>query len=138
MFHNQIQGLKLFLFQNLNLDKLGFYSKFAFIEEFDPNDKNEPKIPMEFQIYPVDEVSNIFIPYTVDKYQRFIKEAQLIFNKSNDLENGNCNPNNIFFFYETDDCDLKIEHAHGVIYVELMENRIKVIVLLLIVIKDIF
>ena len=96
-----------------NLDKLGFDAKLTFIEEFDPNDKNEPKIPMEFQIYPVDEVSNIFTSYNDNKYERFIKEAKLIFDKYNDLENGSCNPNNTFLFYETDDCDLKIEHAHG-------------------------
>ena len=96
-----------------NLDKLGFFSSITISEEFDPNDKNEPKIPMEFQIYPVDEVSNIFIKYNDDKYERFIKEAKLIFEKYNDLDNGRCNPNNTFLFYETDDCDLKIEHAHG-------------------------
>ena len=96
-----------------NLDKLGYFARLTFSEEFDPNDKNEPKIPMEFQIYPVDEVSNIFVRYNDDKYERFIKEAKSIFNKYNDLENGSCNPNNTLLFYETDECDLKIEHAHG-------------------------
>ena len=96
-----------------NLEKLGFKSSLTFCEEFDPNDKNEPKIPMEFQIYPVDEISNIFVKYDDDKYERFIKEAKRIFNKYNDLENTSCNPNNTLLFYETDDCDLKIEHAHG-------------------------
>jgi hypothetical protein len=95
-----------------NLEKLGFRSNLTFAEEFDPNDKNEPKIPMEFKIYPVDEVSNIFVQYDDDKYERFIKQAKSIFNKYNDLENGSCNPNNTFLFYETDNCDLNIEHAH--------------------------
>lgn len=98
-----------------NLQNLGFNSRLTFSEEFDPNDKNEPKIPMEFLIYPVDEVSNIFVRYNDDKYERFIKEAKKIFDKYNDLENGSCNPNNEFLFYETKDCDTKlnIDKAHG-------------------------
>ena len=103
-------------FENiLNLDKLGFSSRLTFTEEFDPNDKGTPKIPMEFQIYPVDEVSNIYLKYEDSKYDRFVKEAQRIFEKYNDLDNGECNPNNTLLFYQTSDCDSKlgIEKAHG-------------------------
>ena len=97
-----------------NLDKLGFYTRLTFSEEFDPNDKNEPKIPMEFLIYPVDEVSNNFVRYTDDKLERFIKEANKYFDKYNNLD-GNCNPKNEFLFYETDECDTKlnIDKGHG-------------------------
>ena len=98
-----------------NLEKLGFNSRLTFSEEFDPNDKGNPKTPMEFLIYPVDEVSNIYLKYDDDKYDRFIKEAKSIFDKYNDLENGECNPNNTFLFYETSECDSKlgIDKAHG-------------------------
>jgi hypothetical protein len=98
-----------------NLDKLGFSSRITFSEEFDPNDKGTPKTPMEFQIYPVDEVSNIYLKYEDSKYDRFIKEAQRIFGKYNDLDNGQCNPNNKLLFYQTSDCDSKlgIEKGHG-------------------------
>ena len=103
-------------FENIkNLDKLGFSSRVTFSEEFDPNDKGTPKTPMEFQIYPVDEVSNIYLKYEDSKYDRFIKEAQRIFEKYNNLDNGECNPNNKLLFYQTSDCDSKlgIEKGHG-------------------------
>lgn len=98
-----------------NLDKLGFSSRITESEEFDPNDKGTPKTPMEFQIYPVDEVSNIYLKYEDSKYDRFIKEAQRIFRKYNDLDNGECNPNNKLLFYQTSECDSKlgIEKGHG-------------------------
>ena len=98
-----------------NLDKLGYFCRLTFSEEFDPNDKGTPKTPMEFLIYPVDEVSNIFLEYEDDKYDRFVNASKKIFEKYNNLENGECNPNNKFLNYETSDCDSKlgIERAHG-------------------------
>ena len=98
-----------------NLEKLGFSTYITYTEKFDPNDKESPKAPMEFKIYPVDEISDIYVEYDDDIYDRFIEEAKRIFDKYNDLENGQCNPDNKFLFYETKDCDkiLKIDKAHG-------------------------
>ena len=69
---------------------------------------------MEWQIYPVDEISDIYTEYDIDEsYDRFIGVAKSIFEKYN--EKGECNPDNKFLFYETEDCDskLKIDKAHG-------------------------
>ena len=96
-----------------NLEELGFLSRITYTEKFDPNDKDSPKVPMEFKIYPVDEISDIYIKYEDYLYDRFIQEAKTIFAKYN--EKGECNPDNKFLFYETKDCDskLKIDKAHG-------------------------
>ena len=96
-----------------NLKKLGFQPRITYIEVFDPNDKDNPKIPMEFKIYPVDEISSIYIDYDDKIYNRFISEAQRIFQKYN--ENEECNPDNKYLYYETDECDSKIniKGAHG-------------------------
>ena len=96
-----------------NLKKLGFESQITFREEFDPNDKENPRIPMEFLKYPVDEISTIYTEYDDKKYERFINEAKRIFEKYN--ENGECNPNNTFLYYEADECDsiININNAHG-------------------------
>ena len=91
-----------------NLKELGFYVSITYSEHFDPNDQGNPKIPMEFLVYPVDEISNIYKAYDDIYYNRFIKEAKRIFEKYNDLENGECNPDNKFLYYETADCDSKI------------------------------
>jgi hypothetical protein len=105
----------LYTEQIQNLQKLGFKTSITFTESFDPNDKKDPKVPMEFKIYPVDEVSNIYTNYYDDILYRFIKEADSIFKKYNNLEDGKCNPDNHFLYYETKDCDSKnnIKNAHG-------------------------
>ena len=98
------------------LEKLGFKSSITFTESFDPNDKKGSKVPMEFKIYPVDEISNIYTAYNDDILYRFITEADSIFKNYNDLENGNCNSDNHYLYYETKECDsliLNVEHAHG-------------------------
>ena len=82
-----------------NLEKLGFSTYITYTEKFDPNDKVSPKAPMEFKIYPVDEISDIYIEYDDYIYDRFIEEAKRIFDKYNDLENGQCNSDNKFLFY---------------------------------------
>ena len=51
-----------------NLKKLGFDSRITFKEQFDPNDKGIPKTPMEFLIYPVDEISAIYQRYNDERY----------------------------------------------------------------------
>ena len=96
-----------------NLKNLNFKVGITAKEQFDPNDEEEPKTPMEFKRYPVDELSDIHIKYNDDDYDRFIEIAEKIFNKYND--NMECNPDNNLLFYETDECDskLNIEHGHG-------------------------
>lgn len=97
-----------------NLNDLGYSLGITVGEHFDSNDNREPKIPMEFTIYPVDTVVDIYKPYSDSIYDRFVKEAKQIFNKYNNIE-GECNPDNKYLYFETDECDskLNIEHAHG-------------------------
>ena len=99
--------------QTKNLNELGFEVRITFTEMFDPNDKRNPKIPMEFQIYPVDEISEIYGIYDDGILYRFINEAKAIFKKYN--EKGQCNPENKYLYYETDECDsvITVEHGHG-------------------------
>ena len=94
-----------------NLRKLGFNSHITFAEEFEPNDKETPKTPMEFLIYPVDEISTIYKAYNDNRYQRFMDEAKRIFTKYEK----ECNPANNFLYKETEECDSKINipKAHG-------------------------
>ena len=94
-----------------NLKKLGFKVRITFSEQFDPNDKGNPKTPMEFLIYPVDEISTIYKAYNDNIYQRFMDEAKRIFTK---YEN-ECNTANKFLYKETEECDSKISipKAHG-------------------------
>ena len=94
-----------------NLSNLGFEVRITNMEQFDPNDKSEIKIPMEFRIYPVDIISNISTKYEDIYYERFIKEAKIIF----DRYKNECNPDNELLYYETSECDSKIniEHGHG-------------------------
>ena len=96
-----------------NLKELGFNSYITLGEDFDPNDKEIPKTPMEFLVYPVDEISTIYQEYDDRIYNRFIKEAKRIFEKYND--NGECNPDNKYLYFETSDCDsiINISRAHG-------------------------
>ena len=54
-------------------------------EHFDPNDKEKPKTPMEFKVYPVDLLSKISTPYSDDLYDNFIKESKTIFESYNDF-----------------------------------------------------
>ena len=76
-----------FTVQVKKLNELGFEVGFTSIEMFAPNDKRNPKIPMEFQIYPVDEISEIYGIYDDSVLYRFINEAKAIFKNYN--ENGN-------------------------------------------------
>ena len=98
-----------------NLNELGFQIQITNSEGFSPNDKNTPRTPYEFLVHPVDEISKIYRVYLDDIYDRIIKEADSIFKKYNDLENGECNPDNKFLYYETSECDsiINIDKAHG-------------------------
>ena len=68
---------------------------------------------MEFKKYPVDELSDIHIEYSDDEYDRFISTAEKIFKKYNN--ESKCNKDNNLLYYETEDCDskLNIDHGHG-------------------------
>ena len=96
-----------------NLNNWGFMARITAGEQFDPNDQNEVKIPMEFRRYPVDELTDIHVKYKDEYYERFIETAEEIFNKYN--EEMKSNPDNDLLYYETDECDskLNIEHGHG-------------------------
>ena len=57
-----------------DLRDLGFDISVTYTEKFDPNDKISPKIPMEFKIYPVDEIADIYVKYEDNEYNRFIMQ----------------------------------------------------------------
>ena len=109
-------GVETFKYSEIsqNLKKLGFDPRLTFLEAFDQNDKGTPKTPMEFLIYPVDEISTIYQPYTDENYDIFIKEGKRLINKYNNVD-GECNPENKYLFFETSECDSKIniDKAHG-------------------------
>ena len=98
-----------------NLKNLGFNVKVTIDEHFDPNDLEDTRVPTEFKIYPIDKVSNIYLPFSDNLYERFIGQARNIFEKYNNLENGECNKDNKYLYYETEECDkiLNIENGHG-------------------------
>ena len=126
MLLNQIQSVETFdISENVqNLQKLGFYSRITFAGEFDPNDKDSPKTPMEFLVYPVDEISTIYKAYKDDRYQRFIDEAKRIFKK---YEN-ECNPDNKFLYKETENVIQKLIFLKRMedIFAEKMENGMSI------------
>ena len=96
----------------INLANLGYALRITYSEEFSPNNQNENEVPEEFLIYPVDEMSKIYKPYTDEIYDRFIKEAKDIIEKYNKID-GECNPDNKYLYFETDECDNIIENGHG-------------------------
>ena len=83
------------------------------MEEFDPNDFGDDnvKIPMEFKKYPVDELSDIHTNYKDEYYDRFIKNAEKIFEKCD--EDMECNPDNDLLYLEAEECDSKLNILHG-------------------------
>ena len=95
-----------------NLENLRYDLKIAYSEEFNPNNKNENEVPEEFLIYPVDEISKIYKPYRDEIYDRFIKEAKDIIEKYNKID-GECNPDNKYLYFESNECDNIIEKGHG-------------------------
>ena len=97
------------------LTKYGYTPYITYIETFDFNDLTPPKVPMEFKVYPVDTIVPIYKQYNDDIYNRFIEEAKIIFQKYNNLDNGECNPNNKYLFFESEECKqkLNIDKAHG-------------------------
>jgi len=63
------------------------------------NQQGSPRIPIEFLIYPVNIIANIYKKYSGEYYGQFIKEAKKIFDKyNNKLDKGN-------LYFEEKDCD---------------------------------
>ena len=58
------------------------------------------RIPREYIINPIDERSNIYGPYSEDRYNEFIKEAKRIFEKYKKK----CNPKNKNLLLKNDSC----------------------------------
>ena len=85
----------------------------TYLEQFDDDYKNNKSIPKEYLLDPVDEIVEIYEPYTDDKYDIFISEAEKIFDKYNNQSQ--CNPNNLNLLFETENCydfnDEKISHG---------------------------
>ena len=66
--------------------------------------------PREYIINPIDERSNIYGPYSDDRYNEFIKEAKRIFKKYKTK----CNPNNKNLLLKKDSCIFKNDkYARG-------------------------
>ena len=82
-----------------NLQNLGFRVRITNKEQFDPNDKEEPKTPMEFKKYPVDELSDIHVKYMDDMYDIFIETAEKIFNKYPNPQSQSPIPIIIYYFF---------------------------------------
>ena len=94
-----------------NLKELGIeITSITFGETFEEDYKSEKPIPREYKLNPVDEISNIYEPYTDDSYQTFMDTANAIFDN---YTNGQCNPNNTLLVLENDSCTFDEEFAHG-------------------------
>ena len=97
-----------------NLKKLGIQvGGITFGETFDEDYKKPNPIPREYKVDLIDERSDILNPYTDDDYDIFMSEANRVFRKYN--EENQCNPNNKFLVFESNDCSVfeDDEHAHG-------------------------
>ena len=85
----------------------------TYLEEFDDDYRSNKSIPREYLLDPVDEIVEIYEPYTDDKLDSFIKEAEIIFDKYNNK--GQCNPNNTNLLFDTENCynfsDEKVAHG---------------------------
>ena len=66
---------------------------------------------MEFKIYPVDIISNIYSKYENIYYKRFIKEAKSIIERYN--EKKECNRDNSLLYYEINKWDSKNNIKQG-------------------------
>ena len=96
-----------------NLKNLGFeVNGITFGETFEEDYKNPNPIPREYKLNPVDYRSDIYEPYSDDKYKFFIDAAKKVFKKYN--EENECNPNNTNLVLESDECKWEDDiHAHG-------------------------
>ena len=90
-------------------DNYGIQMQFAAFQTF--SHPENLKVPLEFEVNPVDVISDIYELYTDDKYDEFISEAKSIFKR---YEN-QCNPNNKKLYLIVNECDKNFtdEHGHG-------------------------
>ena len=98
-----------------NLKSLGIEIQgITFGETFEEDyDKKNPT-PREYLVDPVDEISDIYEPYSDDTDDQFIAEAKKFFNKYN--KNQQCNPNNTNLLFEPENECYNFpddKYAHG-------------------------
>lgn len=92
------------------IESLGFTLSYTIGESFrGPDYENKSNIPLEYQIYEIDERVNIFNGYYGSKYQSFIDEAKKIFKKYETQ----CNPKNKNLLLIDEKCYLLGPHLHG-------------------------
>ena len=96
---------------SLEIESLGFTLSYTIGESFSEKDyyENKSNIPLEYQIYEIDERVNIFNCYYDSKYQNFIDEAKKIFKKYETK----CNPKNKNLLLIDEKCYLLGPHLHG-------------------------
>ena len=93
--------------QELGIEVTGI----TFGETFDDDYRLKDPIPREYKFDPVDEMSEIYEPYTDETYQSFMDEAKKVFEK---YSNGSCNPNNTLLLLWNDSCKFEDDaFAHG-------------------------
>ena len=95
----------------INLNNLGFETYLTTNEMYSYDYQGENPIPQEYTSYPVDEHVDIYEEYSDNIYQKFIDEANKIFEKYEKK----CNKDNKFLLLEDNNCfNLKVDkHAHG-------------------------
>ena len=92
------------------IESLGFTLSYTIGESFsEPDYENKSNIPLEYQIYEIDERVKIFNGYYGSKYQSFIDEAKKIFKKY-EIQ---CNPKNKNLLLINEKCYLLGPHLHG-------------------------
>jgi len=95
---------------SLEIENLGFTLRYTIMETFSKLDyTNEDNIPLEYQIYKIDERVKLYNKYDDSKYQDFINKALKIFEKYKKR----CNPNNKNLLFINDECYFKDPHLHG-------------------------
>jgi len=72
---------------------------------------NDYQTPLEYEVVPADEKSNIFVNFDGDSYNKFITKAKDIFEKYKT----ECNPKNKNLLKISDECDSKFpnDYTHG-------------------------
>jgi hypothetical protein len=90
-------------------DYFNFQMKLPGIQTF--YSPNNLSIPLEYQITPVDEITNIFEMFTDENYDLFVNESLEVFKKYKTR----CNPKNKKLVFYTSKCDgsFKNKYTHG-------------------------
>ena len=74
----------------------------TFIESYDVDYQNKKSIPREYILDPIDVRSDIYEPYSDDKYDIFVSEAKRFFELYNQKDT--CNPKNPLLVFDTEEC----------------------------------